>query len=68
MNYAKHTLFPSRFAIGDRIKLHPSIGHALGVVVEVGFKEGKVIYGLDLDVGGETLRNVDSTFVDVEAE
>jgi hypothetical protein len=51
--------YPSRHAIGDRVLC---LFHA-GVIVGVGFKAGKVVYAVDLDIGGETLQNVDSVYV-----
>lgn len=53
--------FESRFAIGDEVVV---LNNHYGTVVEVGFSQSKVVYNIDLDIGGETLCNVDSTFVE----
>jgi len=53
-------MIPSRFQIGDEVE---AMG-VEGTVVGVHFTESKVLYAVDLDIGGETLREVDSTFVE----
>lgn len=63
--------FESAHAIGDRVEMflfadHPSIGMT-GVIKAVVFTKRKVSYDVRLDIGGKTLRNVDSTFVTVGA-
>lgn len=60
----KSVIFESRFDICDAVML--SIGgiQMPGVVIGVRFIVGKVLYDIDLDVGGQTLRDVDSTFVE----
>lgn len=60
-------IFESAFAIGDEvvIKFFKTQGSApCGTVVGVGFTESKVTYDVNLELGGETLRNVDSCFVE----
>ena len=54
-------VFESRFKIGDEVVV---LNTHYGDVVAVHFTEDKVTYDVDLHVGGETMRNVDSTFVD----
>ena len=51
-------IFKSRFAIGDRVKIRYYSGTA--VVVAVRFTKDKVLYDVDRDLGGKTLRDVDS--------
>lgn len=52
--------YDSQFALGAEVDC---LGHA-GVIVGVRFITGKVMYDINLDVGGETLRDIDSTFVE----
>jgi len=51
-------IFKSRFAIGDRVKIRYYSGTA--VVVAVRFTKDKVLYDVDRDLGGKTLRDLDS--------
>lgn len=53
--------FPSAHDIGDQVIV---LNNHFGVVTGVSFIEGKVTYEVELDMGGEPLRNVDSTFVE----
>jgi hypothetical protein len=50
-------IFKSRFAIGDRVKVRYYSGTA--VVAAVRFTKDKVLYDVNRDLGGETLRDVD---------
>ena len=50
--------FKSRFAIGERVKIRYYPGTA--VVTAVRFTKDKVLYDVDRDLGGKTLRDVDS--------
>jgi hypothetical protein len=57
----------TRHAIGDEveIKFFPTQGSTpVGEVVGVHFTKSKVTYDVDLTMGGETIRNLDSTFVE----
>jgi hypothetical protein len=51
-------IFKSRFAIGDRVKIRYYSGTA--VVAAVRFTKDKILYDVDRDLGGKTLRDVDS--------
>ena len=61
-----HTVYPSRHAIGDTVLFGPHgvSTQLVATVKRVTFSKSKVTYDLDLDGGGETLRNVDSCFVE----
>lgn len=50
---------PSQFQIGASVV---ALGQA-GVIERVTFSASKVTYDVNLEEGGETLRNVDSCFV-----
>lgn len=58
--HARHGLrTPSSFQLGDLVV---ALG-CTGTIEAVTFRPGKVCYDVKLDLGGETLCNVDSTFV-----
>ena len=58
-----HTLYPSLYEIGAVVRLTKDAGRLTGEIVGIRFTESKVLYDLDLDIGGETLRDVDSALV-----
>lgn len=58
-------IYVSAHAIGDEVVV---LNNHYGVIVAIRFTESKVTYDVALDVGGEIMRDVDSTFVEVEDE
>jgi hypothetical protein len=57
----------TRHALGDEveIKFFATQGSTpCGEVVGIHFTKSKVTYDVDLTLGGETVRNLDSTFVE----